>query len=790
MTFRNLSQGQIRAARVSTGLECEGVRVTREGNLSSLPHPTEYGDKLANPYITTDYAEMQLECITSPHANYRDTFDQAAALRHIVQLECHKKGELLWPQSMPAPLPPDSQIPIARYGSSLRGVEAFAYREALARRYGKAQQMLSGVHFNFSYSDELIESLWSDACAAALRQGDEPAATLPTLSEFRDAAYMKAARNYVRFAWLLVYLTGATPAFHESVARDHQHDLIDLGVEVAEEGIFVLKDGISCRNGRCGYRNIEPLHPRYTSLSEYVASIESFISDGLISEAKELYSPVRLKTGPTNDPLGELEKSGIAYLEIRSIDLNPFAPAGIALHDLEFLQVFALYLLLVDEKPCDLEWQVEGDQNLLCVAEHGLRPGLTLLSCGEEVSLREWALDLLGDIESLHAHVGWDFDEALACVRRRVEEPQTTYATRFRELVEEQGFVEASIELAHEAQEKSYNSRWSTPGYEDWEMSTQLLAREAMRRGIKTQQIDHGDNLIKLTAGDRVEYVKQCTKTSADSYITPLLMNNKSVSKSMLREAGISAPNGERFSEQDTVEVLEAFVGLPAVIKPQSTNFGLGVTMFEEGAPLEHLIEAAKFAFSLDSTVLVEEFIPGLEYRFLTIGDKVAGVLHRAPAQVSGDGSSTIAQLIAEKNAHPYRSTGYRTPLVNIEMGEVEREFLARQNLGFDSVPSKGEVILLRPNSNISTGGESFDVTDEVASIFIERAIAAARVFNAHFCGVDMIIGDLKNPDSAYSIIEVNFNPAIHIHSFPAHGVEREIAPLVLQEIGFGSYIS
>lgn len=789
MSYRNLSQHQVRVASITTGIECEGVRVTPQGELSALPHPAVYGNKLANPYITTDYAEMQIECITSPHAKWDDTFNEMAALRHIVELECHRSGELLWPQSMPAPLPVDSQIPIARYDSSSRGVDAYAYREALAVRYGKAQQMLSGVHFNFSYSEELLKSLWSDVCAATEGDADEAAADAPTLREFRDASYMKAARNFTRFSWLLVYLTGAAPVFHESVARDHQHDLIGLDTEPCGDGVFLLKDGISCRNGHCGYRNIVPLYPAYTSLQHYIDSVQSFIDNGQISEAKELYSPIRLKTRPTDDPLRELDTSGIDYLEIRSIDLNPFASSGITEHDLQFLQVFALYLLLADEKPCDLEWQEEGDKNLLFVAEHGLKEGAMLLSCEEKVSLQSWALDLITDMEELHTHMGWGFGEALASARIRIEDPSTTHASRFKELVREQGFIGANLALAQAAQDKAYNSRWSTPGYEDWEMSTQLLVREAMRRGIKVEAIDHGDNLIKLTGGSRVEYVMQCTKTSADSYITPLLMNNKSVAKDMLIEAGIAAPRGERFSRDAAQNQLSAYVGIPVVIKPQSTNFGLGITMFGEGATLEQLLHAAEVAFGFDDVVLVEEFIPGLEYRFLTIGDTVAGVLHRAPAQVVGDGTSTIAELIAEKNAHPYRSTGYRTPLVNIEMGEVETEFLARQGLTFNSVLGRDELVILRPNSNISTGGESFDVTDEVASIFMERAVSAAKVFDAHFCGVDMIIHDLKDPESAYSIIEVNFNPAIHIHSFPAHGVEREIAPLVLREIGFESYI-
>lgn len=726
---------------LQTGIECEGVRVTPDAHIALTVHPAVFGDKLKNPYITVDYAEQQVEVITPAMPSDEATYNFARTLREIVQGEARKQGELLWPFSLPPCLPGcEEEIEIAHFDDSPAGRAARAYREELARRYGKKQQLISGVHYNFSYNERLL----------ALCGG-------------HNEAYMKAARNYHRCGWLLVYLLGASPD---------------------QTGQFEYS--ISKRNGALGYRNQEELYPDCSSLESYTKSVRSFIEQGFLSEPKELYAPLRLKPRDPSHVLESLEHDGITYLEIRSIDLNPFEEAGIAAADLAFLHAFALYLLLAPEPatyPC---WLRDADQNILEAADRGLSPQAVVKRGGENVPMHEEALRLVEDIAAFARALKLDRRvlAGIESVSLRAQDPEhALYAARIKELVAQSDYYIAGVELARNLQERALAERWLTPGFEDWEMSTQLLIKEAIKRGIRVEAVDAHDNIIKLTRGGREEYVQQATKTSADSYITPLLMNNKVVTKKVLSEAGISVPEGLEFTRAQSETALAAFVNKPAVIKPKSTNFGQGITIFEQGATLGQLREAAEIAFGHDDVILVETFIPGLEYRFLVIDGEVAGVLHRAPAQVAGDGIHTIAELVAEKNKHPYRSTGYRTPLISIQLGPTEREYLAREGRDAQTVPHQGEIVFLRPNSNISTGGDSIDVTDVVAPLFKERASAAARAFNAAFCGVDMIIENLEDPASPWGIIEVNFNPAIHIHSFPMTGNERNIAALVLDTI-------
>jgi len=559
-----------------------------------------------------------------------------------------------------------------------------------------------------------------------------------------DETYLRIARNFVRYGWFLVYAWGAAP----NPVRAHS---------------------ISMRQGAGGYHNIEELLPDYSSVEAYARSLEQFIVDGVLLDSKEFYAPIRLKSTNSDQSPESLREHGIRYLEIRILDIDPFDEAGISQEALEFLGTFVRFLAHTDDFECDKRAQREGMNNMRMVADCGLNPKAMLHIGGLQVPLLEQVarmsekLGLPDNVEPL--------------------------AKRVRDAIDREGFQNAMLALARQHQQQAYDTRWLLPGFEDWELSTQILMKEAAKRGLLVEPFDKEDNLIRITrdwAGlpRRTEYVMQATRTSADSYITPLLMNNKTVTKRILEERGIATPPGDEFSRGEMREALARWSGVPAVIKPKSTNFGIGITMFPEGATLQQLIEATEGAFAHDERVLVETYVAGIEYRFLVISGEVLGVLHRKPANIVGDGVSTIEELVAHKNEHPYRSEGYRTPLIAIDINEVVREFIGRAGYTPQSIPAKDECILLRPNSNISTGGDSIDVTDEVALRFKEIAVEAAHAFDASFCGVDLIIEDVADPSSPYSIIEVNWNPAIHIHSFPAEGVERAIAPAVLRAIG------
>lgn len=325
-------------------------------------------------------------------------------------------------------------------------------------------------------------------------------------------------------------------------------------------------------------------------------------------------------------------------------------------------------------------------------------------------------------------------------------------------------------------------------GYEGLELSTQMLIKEALEREIKVEILDREDNFIRLTREGKTEYVRQATKTSADSYIAPLIMENKEVTKLILKENGLRVPDGITIkSMEEGLQKISLFQGRDLVIKPKSTNFGQGVVILKQKYSAEEVRKALELAFACDSSVLMEEFLSGREYRFFVADNEVAAILHRVPANVKGDGKHTIRELAEEKNKNPLRGKGYVTPLEKITLGRVEQEYLAYYGKAFDTVPKDGETVYLRENSNISTGGDSVDYTDEIPDEYKQIAIKAAKYAGAKICGADIMIQDIHAlpNEKNYGIIELNFNPAIHIHDFPYIGKNRHVEKKILDLLGF-----
>lgn len=327
-----------------------------------------------------------------------------------------------------------------------------------------------------------------------------------------------------------------------------------------------------------------------------------------------------------------------------------------------------------------------------------------------------------------------------------------------------------------------------THNYDGLELSTVMLIKAAEKRGILVDILDRDDNFIRLKKENKTEYVKQATKTSLDPYIVPLIMENKEITKLILRENGINAPMGIKVKTmEEAFENCHRFDGRDIVVKPNTTNFGLGVVILKEMQCETNFRIALEIAFKYDDAVLIEEFISGKEYRFLIIGDDVVAILHRIPANVTGDGIHTFEELVAEKNKNPLRGTGYVRPLEKIKLEYPEIDFLKMQKMTITDVPRKGETVFLRENSNISTGGDSIDFTDDIMDAYKAIAVRAAKAVGAKICGVDMIIQDIsRNPDAQnYSIIELNFNPALHIHNYPFVGQNRHVEEKVLDLLGF-----
>ena len=750
------------------GIEKESLRVNENGELALTNHPKFFGDKIKNPYITVDFSESQIEMITPTESSVEKAYDFLRNIHEIVATNL--KDEYLWSQSVPPILPSEELIPLGKFPQNK---ELEKYREKLALKYGRKKQLLSGIHFNFSFDDEFLKELY------------ELSKEKTSFKEFKNNIYLKISRNYFKYGWMIIYLLGASPVIHETYLQK----CIDKMKKFTDD-TYYFEDLVSFRNGSCGYRNEKDFFVNYESVDKYVKSLERLIEKESISSAKEYYSPIRLKTKNPKEILLELKNSGIEYLEFRSIDLNPFSEIGIEKADLEFLHLFILFLFLKDDEPFEEKDYFRYLKNQEILANKGNSDEFRLICCEDKnVSPKEYSIVILEEIERHLKAIGafTNKDEKVLQYQKNKILSNRLYSDLVLKEVKQKGFVKFHIDKAKEFLNEMKKTPYTLKGFEDLELSTQILLKAAIKNGVKFEILDRDENFIVLEKDKKVEYVKQATKTSLDSYVTMLIMENKVVTKKVLEKENIIVPQGKDYFNIEEAKSDYRKYGAGIVIKPKSTNFGLGITIFKEEFSKEDYEKALKIAFKEDNSILIERFIKGKEYRIFVMGDEVVGILHRVPANVKGDGERSIKELVEEKNLDPLRGVGYKTPLEKIRLEDPEKLFLKGQGLTIEYIPKKDEVVYLRENSNISTGGDSLDYTDDILDAYKKIAIKASKAVGAKICGVDMMIEDIKNPNPIdnYAIIELNFNPAIHIHFYPYKGKNRNLGEKILKALGY-----
>ncbi|WP_407430890.1 glutamate--cysteine ligase [Methanobrevibacter sp.] len=435
-TISKLSPSEILEG--SFGIEWESLRAKGDGELSLTPHPEIFGDKFTNPLITTDFSESQIEIITPTFNTIDEAFDTFSILADLVNSSL-PEDEYLWFQSIPCILPYWDQIPIAQYPEE--GKSSQKYREDLAKKYGVKKQMISGVHFNFSFSENFLKKIY------------EFIDTDVSFKEFRNQVYLRIARNYLRHCWLIIYLTGCSIGSHKTFSNDCIH-LMDAKDDY---GSYYSTKGPSFRNASCGYKNLKDLYPSYNSVEEFTRDVRTFIDNGDLSEAKELYTQIRLKPKDPQDLLNSLEKDGIEYIEIRTLDINPFYQCGLVRHDMTFLHLFLIYSLIKDETDY-ADWQKEAKINEENTAELAYTESMRLIRDGQEVTLKEWASEIINEMYGMCEVLGFDEFNTLKLMHDRVSNPDLTYGKRLLKLIKENGYINTHIALSKNNKQTSINT--------------------------------------------------------------------------------------------------------------------------------------------------------------------------------------------------------------------------------------------------------------------------------------------------------------------------------------------
>lgn len=508
-----LLQGMLR------GIEKESLRMQADGFIAQTDHPAELGSALTHPRITTDYSEALIELITPPCESPQDALSCLRDL-HQVTNQALPQGETLWPLSMPCMLDQDEEkIRLAQYGTSNLGKFKTLYRHGLGVRYGRRMQTIAGIHYNLSFPDTLWDA-W---------QNEESTHNANVLSkqDFVSEKYFGLIRNFIRMTPMVIYLLGASPAVCACFLKGREHHLQEL-----MKGTLFLPNATALRMGKLGYQNSaqRSLGIHYNCINAYIAGLKHAIGDvyppfsalGLDDEQgnpiqindhilqleNEYYSLIRPKqiAQANETPSAALEARGVAYVELRAVDLDPFTDVGISLNTACFLEVLALYCLMTPSPALLTAEEELIARNQTRAVDQGRLAELNLETATGEQRYSEWMTHNLSAMLPYaklldEAHGSTDYSACIATMQLRVNDPELTLSARVLAKTKAEGVWGFGYQLAQTYADKFDDAPLS-------EDTAAEYANYAEQSRIRQNAFENSDTMSFS------EYVQQWRKTS------------------------------------------------------------------------------------------------------------------------------------------------------------------------------------------------------------------------------------------------------------------------------------
>ena len=410
---------------ISRGIEKESLRVSKDNTISSADHPSSLGSALTNNYITTDFSEALLELITPTHSSIENVLNN---LDEICKFVVEKTPETIWPSSIPCKIETEDSIRLADYGTSNSGLLKTLYRSGLSYRYGSMMQTVSGIHYNFSFSDEFFESI----------RGEED------LQTFKNKSYLSLIRNFRRNAWMILYLFGSSPVVPKTFITDRKNFLQALN----KEDLF-LEYATCLRMSELGYMSKaqDNLYIAYNNIDEYLKDLKNALTKehkrygevGVIKDGKriqintsiiqienEYYSSIRPKrvTPPGERPINILRNKGIDYVEIRALDNNSFLPSGIDEDTSYFLEAYLIGCFFGEDKKSTQNEIKELLVNWENVVKEGRNPNLKLLKNKEKLTIKDSGMKVIDSLRNTFDEMPPEMSEYVKKVMKSLDKQE------------------------------------------------------------------------------------------------------------------------------------------------------------------------------------------------------------------------------------------------------------------------------------------------------------------------------------------------------------------------------
>ncbi len=308
--------------------------------------------------------------------------------------------------------------------------------------------------------------------------------------------------------------------------------------------------------------------------------------------------------------------------------------------------------------------------------------------------------------------------------------------------------------------------------------STGSIVYAAVARGIPYRRLTKG-SLVQFGWGSKQRRI-QAAETDMTSAVAEAIAQDKELTKKLLQSAGVPVPSGRPVKDAEDAWAAACELGGAVVVKPQDGNQGKGVAV--NLTTREQVLAAYAVAYKISDDVLVERYITGQDHRFLVVGSKLVAAARREPPMVIGDGIQSVRQLVDQVNSDSRRGTGHATSLTKIRFDDIALARLAEDGLTAESIPAKGQRVILRNNANLSTGGSATDVTDDVHPDFAARAVAAAQMVGLDIAGVDIVCKNVLRPleEQGGGIVELNAAPGLRMHLKPSFGKGRAVGEAIV----------
>ena len=474
------------------GFEKESLRISNS-SISQKSHPSKLGSALCNNYITTDFSESQLELVTPPFEEKMMGISFLEDIHHFVFNSLD--DEILWPLSMPPLISSDQDIKIANYGSSNLGLFKATYRKGLSARYGRMMQTISGLHYNYSLSESIWESRFFD---------NDDIGTNHT----RSKKYFNMLRNIYRLNWIVIYLFGASPIVPKSFLAKSREPFIELDNEY-----LYLPNATSLRMSSFGYQNKKrKLQISLNSIDEYISDLRTAtetassefqkiknkennqINDSILQIDDEYYAIARAKSQSKYGlrTTSKLEKGGVDFIELRSLDLDPFSSIGIDEKTVYFLEVFFIYCFIKEGHDIDSNEMKNIDFNDEIVATKGRSPQLKIINDSEKIKLRDWGNKILDDllqIAEILDKENSNYTKAVSLAKYRMNNPNETLSAQVLDGVfnSNKSFLEFGMDLATRNKDY-YSNRKQSDTYGKYFFET-----EAKRSLVEQKKLEIND---------------------------------------------------------------------------------------------------------------------------------------------------------------------------------------------------------------------------------------------------------------------------------------------------------